>query len=146
MADASVDVVISNCVLNLSPHKPQVWREIARVPKPGGRVAVSDLALLQALPSAVREDLEALVGCIAGAALVEEIRRDAAESGAPRVVRPAFLRSGGPDPAVYVAMSRRVRPQAARVPARRRSRTTGRLADDRPRAREERGTPTGSPA
>jgi len=81
VADASVDVVISNCVLNLSPDKSQVWREIARVLKPGGRVAVSDLALLQPLPSAVREDLEALVGCIAGAVPVEEIRRDAEAAG-----------------------------------------------------------------
>jgi SAM-dependent methyltransferase len=81
VADASVDVVISNCVLNLSPDKPQVWREIARVLKPGGRVAVSDLALLKPLPAAVREDLEALVGCVAGAVLVEEIRADAAAAG-----------------------------------------------------------------
>jgi SAM-dependent methyltransferase len=74
VADASVDVVISNCVLNLSPDKPQVWREIARVLKPGGRVAVSDLALLRPLPEAVLRDVEALVGCIAGAVLVEETR------------------------------------------------------------------------
>lgn len=63
VADASVDVVISNCALNLSPEKSQVWREIARVPKPGGRVAVSDIALLQPLPNAVAETLDALVGC-----------------------------------------------------------------------------------
>jgi ubiquinone/menaquinone biosynthesis C-methylase UbiE len=75
LADGEVDVVISNCVLNLSPDKPQVWREIARVLKPGGRVAVSDLALLRPLPEAVRADVEALVGCIAGAVLVEETRR-----------------------------------------------------------------------
>ena len=74
IADASVDVVISNCVLNLSPDKPQVWREIARVLKPGGRVAVSDLALLRPLPESVRRDVEALIGCIAGAVLVEETR------------------------------------------------------------------------
>ena len=73
-ADQSVDVVISNCVLNLSPNKPQVWREIARVLKPGGRVAISDLALLKPLPRSIREMVEALVGCIAGAALVEEVR------------------------------------------------------------------------
>ncbi len=72
VADASVDVLISNCVLNLSPDKPQVWREIARVLKPGGRVAISDLALLRPLPQQVREMVEALVGCIAGAVLVEE--------------------------------------------------------------------------
>jgi arsenite methyltransferase len=75
VADASVDVVISNCVINLSPDKPQVWREIARVLKPGGRVAVSDLALLKPLPVAIREMVEALVGCIAGAVLVEETER-----------------------------------------------------------------------
>lgn len=74
VADASVDVVISNCVLNLSPDKPRVWREIARVLKPGGRVAVSDLALLRPLPEAVVKDVEALIGCVAGAVLVEETR------------------------------------------------------------------------
>lgn len=81
VADASVDAVISNCVLNLSPDKPQVWREIARVLRPGGRVAVSDLALLRPLPAAVREDLEALVGCVAGASLVDGMRADAAAAG-----------------------------------------------------------------
>jgi len=81
VADASVDVVISNCVINLSPDKPQVWREIARVLKPGGRVAVSDLALLQPLPSAITEMVEALVGCIAGAVLVEETQRMAHAAG-----------------------------------------------------------------
>lgn len=81
VADASVDVVISNCVLNLSPDKPRVWREIARVLKPGGRVAVSDLALLRPLPESVRQDVEALVGCIAGAALVEETRSMATAAG-----------------------------------------------------------------
>jgi len=53
VADKSVDVIISNCVINLSPAKPQVWREMARVLKPGGRVAVSDMALLKPLPSEV---------------------------------------------------------------------------------------------
>jgi arsenite methyltransferase len=81
VADATVDVVISNCVLNLSPDKPRVWREIARVLKPGGRVAVSDLVLLKPLPDAVRDDLEALVGCIAGAALADDIRAQASAAG-----------------------------------------------------------------
>jgi arsenite methyltransferase len=81
VADASVDVVISNCVLNLSPDKQQVWREIARVLKPGGRVAVSDLALLRPLPESVRQDVEALVGCVAGAVPVEETRRQATAAG-----------------------------------------------------------------
>ena len=74
VADASVDVVISNCVINLSPDKPQVWREIARVLKPGGRVAVSDLALFKPLPKGVLESVTALVGCVAGAVLMDETR------------------------------------------------------------------------
>ena len=73
VADKSVDVVISNCVLNLSPNKPQVWREVARVLKTGGRVAISDLALLKPLPEGVLQMLEALVGCVSGAALVSDI-------------------------------------------------------------------------
>ncbi len=86
VADASVDVVISNCVLNLSPDKARVWREIARVLKPGGRVAVSDLALLRPLPESVKQDVEALVGCIAGAVLVEETRAQAAAAGLTEIV------------------------------------------------------------
>jgi ubiquinone/menaquinone biosynthesis C-methylase UbiE len=81
VANGSVDAIISNCVINLSPDKPQVWREMARVLKPGGRVAVSDLALLQPLPGPVVEMVEALVGCIAGAVLVSETERMAREAG-----------------------------------------------------------------
>jgi SAM-dependent methyltransferase len=72
VSDQSVDAVLSNCVINLSPDKPQVWREIFRVLKPGGRVAVSDLALFKPLPKTVRQMVEALVGCVAGAMLVRE--------------------------------------------------------------------------
>lgn len=81
IADASADVVISNCVINLSPDKDRVWREIARVLKPGGRVAVSDLVLRRPLPDAVRADLEALVGCVAGAQLIDEVRASVAQAG-----------------------------------------------------------------
>ncbi len=81
MADNSVDVVISNCVINLSPDKAQVWREIARVLKPGGRVAVSDLALLKPLPSQIMQMVEALVGCVAGAVLVSETENMAKAAG-----------------------------------------------------------------
>ena len=73
-ADASVDVVISNCVINLSPDKPQVWREVARVLRPGGRVAASDMALLKPLPEQVKQMVEALIGCVAGAVLVDDYR------------------------------------------------------------------------
>lgn len=72
LADESVDVVISNCVINLSPEKEQVWREIARVLKPGGRVCISDIALLQPLPTDLRDSVNALVGCLAGATLIED--------------------------------------------------------------------------
>jgi len=74
VADSSVDVVISNCVINLSPDKPQVWKEIARVLKPGGRVSVSDIALLKPLPEEILSSIEALVGCVAGAVLVDETK------------------------------------------------------------------------
>ena len=86
LADNSVDAVISNCVINLSPDKPQVWREIVRVLKPGGRVAVSDLALLKALPPAVARSVEALVGCVAGAVLVSETERMAKAAGLGEIV------------------------------------------------------------
>ncbi|MEN6576346.1 MAG: arsenite methyltransferase [Phycisphaerales bacterium] len=86
VADAGVDVVISNCVLNLSPDKPQVWQEIGRVLKPGGRVAISDLALLKPLPEEVRQMVEALVGCIAGAVLVDQTRAIAEAAGLVDIV------------------------------------------------------------
>lgn len=86
VADNSIDVVISNCVINLSPDKSQVWREISRVLRPGGRVSVSDLALLRPLPESVREMVEALVGCIAGAVLVEETERMVGEAGLTGIV------------------------------------------------------------
>jgi SAM-dependent methyltransferase len=76
-----VDVIISNCVINLSPDKARVWREMARVLKPGGRVAVSDMALVKPLPPEVLKIVEALVGCVAGAALVSETERVAREAG-----------------------------------------------------------------
>jgi len=86
VADASVDVVISNCVINLSPDKAQVWREMARVLKPGGRVAVSDLALLKPLPRSILETVEALIGCVAGAVPVTETARMAEEAGLTDIV------------------------------------------------------------
>jgi arsenite methyltransferase len=81
LPDASVDCVISNCVINLAPDKPAVFREIDRVLKPGGRLAVSDIALKRALPSELSTDLMAYVGCIAGAILIEDYRKGLAEAG-----------------------------------------------------------------
>jgi arsenite methyltransferase len=81
LADASVDCVISNCVINLAPDKHAVFREIARVLKPGGRLAVSDIALKQPLPPEVSGDVMAYVGCIAGAISFEEYQRGLIEAG-----------------------------------------------------------------
>ncbi len=74
VADSSVDVVISNCVINLSADKPRVFQEIYRVLKPGGRIAVSDIALLKELPDKIRESIEAYVGCVGGAMLINDYK------------------------------------------------------------------------
>jgi SAM-dependent methyltransferase len=70
--DNSVDVVISNCVINLSPDKKSVFNEAYRVLKPGGRLMVSDIVLLKELPEFVKESVEAYIGCLAGAILKDE--------------------------------------------------------------------------
>lgn len=110
VADASVDCVISNCVLNLSPDKPQVWREIARVLKPGGRVAISDIVLLRPLPRAVAADIEALVGCVAGAVLADEVVAQARAAGLAAV-------RVEPKPDYIAAMEDAADPLYARVAA-----------------------------
>ena len=73
VADESVDVIMSNCVINLSTDKPAVFREAYRVLTPGGRLAISDIVALREIPSAVRNDLEAYAGCVSGAALIAEV-------------------------------------------------------------------------
>jgi len=72
VADNSVDAIISNCVINLSVDKPRVFAEGHRVLKPGGRVMVSDIVLLQALPEFLKSSIQAYVGCIAGAMRIDE--------------------------------------------------------------------------
>src|SRR3954465_7287635 len=74
LPDASVDCVISNCVINLAPDKPAVFREVARILKPGGRLAVSDIALKGELPEAIASSMAAYVGCIGGAIRIEDYR------------------------------------------------------------------------
>jgi arsenite methyltransferase len=81
LASGTVDCVISNCVINLAPDKPAVFREIARVLKPGGRVALSDIALKQPLPDELAGDLAAYVGCIAGAILIDDYRAGLVAAG-----------------------------------------------------------------
>jgi arsenite methyltransferase len=81
LADAFVDCIVSNCVINLAPDKAAVFREMFRVLKPGGRVAVSDIALKQPLPNELAESVAAYVGCIAGAISVAEYERLLRESG-----------------------------------------------------------------
>jgi arsenite methyltransferase len=81
LPDATVDCVISNCVINLASDKSAVFREIARVLKPGGRLAVSDIALKKPLPPEVGNDLMAYVGCIAGAIPIEEYHSGLTEAG-----------------------------------------------------------------
>jgi SAM-dependent methyltransferase len=79
--DASVDVVISNCVINLSPDKPQVFREVFRALKPGGRVAVSDIVTNGPLPEELQKDMAAWGACVAGALDVAEYTTGLAEAG-----------------------------------------------------------------
>ena len=71
-ADNSVDVVISNCVINLSPDKKRVFEEAFRVLKPGGRLMVSDIVLLKELPDFIKTSIEAYIGCVAGAIMKDE--------------------------------------------------------------------------
>ena len=73
VADAAVDVIMSNCVINLSTDKPAVFREAFRVLRPGGRLAITDMVATQPIPDAIGRDLAAYSGCIAGAARVDEI-------------------------------------------------------------------------
>jgi len=81
LSNATVDCVISNCIINLAPDKPAVFREIARILKPGGRLAISDIALKRELPAEIGDDLMAHVGCIAGAVLIEDYRRMLTDAG-----------------------------------------------------------------
>jgi SAM-dependent methyltransferase len=83
--DASVDVVISNCVINLSPDKSKVFREVHRVLRPGGRMVVSDIVLNRPLPESARSDADLYTACIAGALLREEYLHAIRDAGFEQV-------------------------------------------------------------
>lgn len=81
IADNSIDLVISNCVINLSPEKSKVFEEIYRVLKPGGRISISDIALTEELPASIKENEQAYVGCIAGALLILDYKEIVQKQG-----------------------------------------------------------------
>jgi len=85
VADSTVDVIISNCVVNLSPDKPQVFREAFRVLKPGGKLALSDIVTDGPLPQSVKDSLSAWAGCVAGALDVKEYIGDLEAAGFTKI-------------------------------------------------------------
>jgi SAM-dependent methyltransferase len=102
VADATVDVIISNCVINLSPNKPQVFREAFRVLKPGGRLAISDVVATVELPEEMRQDEALIAGCMGNASLIEELEAMISEAGfeqvriAPKDESRDFIRDWAP--------------------------------------------------
>jgi SAM-dependent methyltransferase len=98
VADNSVDVIISNCVINLSPEKQRVFNEAFRVLKPGGRLAVADMVATAALPNDIKTDWAAYTGCIAGASQISELEQMLRNSGfkaikiAPKDSSHSFIR------------------------------------------------------
>jgi ubiquinone/menaquinone biosynthesis C-methylase UbiE len=102
VADHSVDVILSNCVINLSPDKERVFADCFRVLKPGGRLAISDVVAFADLPAHVQEDMALLTGCMAGAALISELEEMLKEVGFQHVrIRPkeeskTFIRDWAP--------------------------------------------------
>lgn len=86
VADGSVDVIMSNCVINLSPDKAQVFREAYRVLRPGGRLAISDVVATAALPDEVKADSRLHACCVAGAAPIDELQAMLAEAGFSRIL------------------------------------------------------------
>jgi arsenite methyltransferase len=81
VADNAVDVIISNCVINLAPNKHEVMNEAYRVLKPGGRIAISDLALRGELPKKIRDDMAAYVSCVAGAIHIDDYKKAVGSAG-----------------------------------------------------------------
>ena len=111
VADATVDVIISNCVINLSPNKPQVFREAFRALKPGGRLAISDIVTTAPLPPEMQQEVALYTACVAGAASVDELASMLAAAGfadiriAPKDASREFIRQWAPGRGVedYIA-------------------------------------------
>jgi len=112
VTDESVDVVISNCVVNLSPDKPAVFREAFRVLAPGGRLAIADMVATAPMPAELRDDLDAYAGCVSGAAPVADVEAMLHEAGFADV-RVEIGRGGRADAHVASALIQAVRPVEA---------------------------------
>jgi arsenite methyltransferase len=103
IADETVDVIISNCVVNLSPNKKQVFKDAFRVLKPGGRLAISDVVATIELPEAMRNDPALIAGCMGNASLIEDLAAMMKAAGFDKVVinpkdeSKAFIRDWAPD-------------------------------------------------
>jgi SAM-dependent methyltransferase len=102
VVDGEIDVVISNCVINLSPDKPKVFREVFRALKPGGRVAVSDIVTNGPLPESVQKDMQAWGACVAGALDMNDYTRGLEEAGFIHVQVQPKDGSGNPIPSLPV--------------------------------------------
>lgn len=141
VADASADVIISNCVINLSTNKPQVFKEAARVLKPDGRLAISDVVATASLPAEIKENLELYSGCMAGAMPINELKSAlqaagfenirinikeesrnyikgwASNSGAENYVASADIEAVKPGPLFQKTLDSSVAPEAAKKPS-----------------------------
>jgi arsenite methyltransferase len=121
LADRSVDVVVSNCVINLSPDKASVFREVFRVLRPGGRLAISDIVASAPLPEHIANDPQALSGCIAGAPVMDDLRAHLEAAGFAGVhieineASRSFIKGWSPDSGaehfVAAAAVRAIRPE-----------------------------------
>jgi arsenite methyltransferase len=110
VADNTADVVISNCVINLSPSKLQVYKEAHRVLKPGGRLAVSDMVALQPLPDSLKNDLAAYTGCVADAELTDQLKDGS--------VRPGLKGLNSESASAVASSSRPIRPRPVAITTR----------------------------
>jgi SAM-dependent methyltransferase len=119
LPDSSVDVIISNCVINLSPDKGRVFAEAMRALRPGGRMVVSDLVLVAPLPDSVRSNIEAYVGCVAGASTKDDYLAHARSAGFERVEvleeKTYDIAAFGEDEATAAATTRAVRSMKVRA-------------------------------